>query len=126
MAELHRRRRRVRPGADPAMPTPADAFPRIDPARSEAAREAAREATREAVTSAIADDDEEPAGDEHERDAERGLRGLVGGGSSQVGVAAAMRARDATRPTDADLANSETNLVIIRRGWTPPPGKPPV
>ncbi len=118
MAELHRRRRRVRPGADPAVPTPADAFPRVDPARAEAAREA--------VTSAIQDVDEEPAGDEHDRDAERGLRGLVGGGSSQVGVAAAMRARDATRPTDADLANSEANLVIIRRGWTPPPGKPPV
>jgi hypothetical protein len=59
-----------------------------------------------------------PAGDD--REAERGLRGLVGGGSSQVSVAAAMRARDATRPTADDLAAAEANLMIIRRGWTPP------
>ena len=50
---------------------------------------------------------------------ERGLRGLVGGGSSQVSVSAAMRARDAARPTDADLAAAESNLVIVRRGWVP-------
>lgn len=50
---------------------------------------------------------------------ERGLRGLVGGGSSQVSVAAAMRARDAARPTAADLAAAEAELVIIRRGWVP-------
>ena len=50
---------------------------------------------------------------------ERGLRGLVGSGSSQVGVTAAMRARDAARPTDADLAAAEANLAIIRRGWVP-------
>lgn len=50
---------------------------------------------------------------------ERGLRGLVGGGASQVGVRAAMRARDAARPTDADLAAAEANLVIVRRGWVP-------
>jgi hypothetical protein len=74
-----------------------------------------------AMTTAIHDTEpEEPAPDD--REAERGLRGLVGGGSSQVNVAAAMRARDATRPTADDLANAETNLVIIRRGWTPPPG----
>jgi len=51
---------------------------------------------------------------------ERGLRGLVGGGSSQVNVRAALRARDATRPTPRDLAQAEANLVIIRRGWSPP------
>jgi hypothetical protein len=50
---------------------------------------------------------------------ERGLRGLVGGGASQVGVAAALRARDAARPSDADLAAAEENLVIVRRGWVP-------
>lgn len=61
----------------------------------------------------------EPADDE--RDGERGLRGLVGGGSSQVSVPAALRARDATRPTAADLAASERDLVIVRRHWTPPP-----
>ncbi len=72
-----------------------------------------------AVTSPVQDLDEEaPAED---REAERGLRSLVGGGSSQVKVTAAMRARDAARPTDADLAAAEANLAIIRRGWKPPP-----
>jgi hypothetical protein len=51
--------------------------------------------------------------------AERGLRGLVGSGSSQVGVAAALRARDASRPSDNDLAAAEAQLVIVRRGWVP-------
>jgi len=50
---------------------------------------------------------------------ERGLRGLVGGGASQVSVSAAMRARDAARVTDADLAAAERDLQIIRRGWVP-------
>ncbi|MFB9186965.1 hypothetical protein ACFFX1_53335 [Dactylosporangium sucinum] len=50
---------------------------------------------------------------------ERGLRGLVGGGASQVSVSAAMRARDAARPTDEDLAAADRDLQIIRRGWVP-------
>jgi hypothetical protein len=50
---------------------------------------------------------------------ERGLRGLVGGGSSQVNVAAAMRARDASRPSDAHVAAAEADLPIVRRGWVP-------
>ncbi|MGW4497781.1 hypothetical protein ACWENR_04070 [Micromonospora sp. NPDC004336] len=50
---------------------------------------------------------------------ERGLRGLVGSGSSQVNVTAAMRARDAARPTDEDLARAEERVVVIRRNWTP-------
>ncbi|MGA5304422.1 hypothetical protein ACPCHT_31230 [Nucisporomicrobium flavum] len=50
---------------------------------------------------------------------ERGLRGLVGSGSSQVSVAAAMRARDAARPTDEHLAAAENELVIVRRNWVP-------
>ncbi|WP_373684033.1 hypothetical protein [Micromonospora solifontis] len=52
-------------------------------------------------------------------DGERGLRGLVGSGSSQVSVTAALRARDATRPTDADLAEAEARVVIVRRNWIP-------
>jgi hypothetical protein len=63
-----------------------------------------------------------PEGGQDDREVERGLRGLVGGGSSQVSVAAALRARDATRPTGQDLATAESDLVIIRRGWTPPAG----
>jgi hypothetical protein len=56
---------------------------------------------------------------------ERGLRGLVGGGSSQVSVGAALRARDAARPTDEDMAAAETELLIIRRGWVPREDLPP-
>ncbi|NYF54743.1 hypothetical protein [Micromonospora purpureochromogenes] len=52
-------------------------------------------------------------------ESERGLRGLVGSGSSQVGVGAALRARDAARPTDEDLAEAEARLVIVRRNWVP-------
>jgi len=51
--------------------------------------------------------------------AERGLRGLVGGGSSQVSPAAAMRARDAAQPRPEDLARAEAELQIVRRHWTP-------
>lgn len=54
-----------------------------------------------------------------ERDGERGLRGLVGSGSSQVSLGAALRARDAARPTDAHLAQAEQNLVLVRRNWVP-------
>jgi hypothetical protein len=98
----HRRRRRVRtdpaPGGVGGPPTPAELA---------------------ALTNAVHDPEAEPALED--RETERGLRGLVGGGSSQVSVTAAMRARDATRPTEAELAAAETNLMIIRRGWTPPP-----
>lgn len=54
-----------------------------------------------------------------DREAERGLRGLVGSGSSQVSVRAAMRARDASRPTDADMAEAQERLQIVRRNWVP-------
>lgn len=60
--------------------------------------------------------DPEPADD---REVERGLRGLVGSGSSQVSTAAAMRARDAARAGDAELAAAEEQLVVVRRGWVP-------
>jgi hypothetical protein len=36
-----------------------------------------------------------------------------------VGISAAMRARDAARPTDADLAEAQERLVIVRRNWVP-------
>jgi hypothetical protein len=55
---------------------------------------------------------------------ERGLRGLIGGGASQVRPTAAMRARDSARPTAADLAWAEANLTIVRRHWTPREGSP--
>ena len=59
------------------------------------------------------------AGNGDDREAERGLRGLVGSGSSQVSVGAALRARDAARPTEAHLADADENLVIVRRNWQP-------
>ena len=54
-----------------------------------------------------------------DREMERGLRGLVGSGSSQVSVGAALRARDAARPTDEQIAEAEQSLSIVRRNWTP-------
>ncbi|WP_417281804.1 hypothetical protein [Actinoplanes digitatis] len=50
---------------------------------------------------------------------ERGLRGLVGSGSSQVSVGAALRARDAARPTPEQLAEADAGLPIVRRNWMP-------
>jgi hypothetical protein len=60
---------------------------------------------------------EERPADDHEL--ERGLRGLIGPGNSQVSITAAMRARDAARPTEEDLARAEQTLQIVRRGWQP-------
>ncbi|MEV4619679.1 hypothetical protein AB0J74_13335 [Asanoa sp. NPDC049573] len=54
-----------------------------------------------------------------EREAERGLRGLVGSGASQVGTTAAMRARDASRPTAAEEAEAMDRMVVVRRNWIP-------
>jgi hypothetical protein len=55
-----------------------------------------------------------------DRAEERGLRGLVGAGATQVGVAAAMRARDAARPTAEDLEVAEREVQVVRRGYVPP------
>jgi hypothetical protein len=101
--ESPRRRRRMRrdPGFQPPVPSPASLA---------------------ALTSPVHDPEDDQGAPHDERETERGLRGLVGGGSSQVKVTAALRARDATRPCAEDLAAAETNLIIIRRGWTPPPG----
>ncbi|GAA2530627.1 hypothetical protein [Pilimelia columellifera] len=52
-------------------------------------------------------------------DSERGLRSLVGAGATQVSAAAAMRARDAARPTAEDLAAAERSVTVTHRGWTP-------
>jgi len=91
MNESPRRRRRVRHGADAAVtPEIADDAPDI-----------------------VVEPADEPS------PVERGLRGLVGGGSSQVSPAAALRARDAARARDEDLDRAERELIIIRRHWTP-------
>jgi hypothetical protein len=50
---------------------------------------------------------------------ERGLRGIIGGGSSQLTPGVALRARDAARPRPEDIIRAETELTIVRRNWTP-------
>ncbi|MBQ1051639.1 hypothetical protein KBX50_24625 [Micromonospora sp. C51] len=74
-----------------------------------------------ATTAGVHDGGEAPRGRRNgaPEEGERGLRGLVGSGSSQVSVTAAMRARDAARPTDEDLAAAAERVVIVRRNWTP-------
>jgi len=44
------------------------------------------------------------SGDRRGRDEGGALRGLVGAGPSKVGVSGALRARDASRPSDEDYA----------------------
>lgn len=89
MAEPERRRRRVR-GTHSSPTPPAEEQPVVEHPKARGGGE----------------------------ESERGLRGLVGSGSSQVSVGAALRARDAARPTDEDLAEAE-RLPIVRRNWTP-------
>lgn len=104
MADPDRRRRRLRHHSDPEPPKPGAEAPT-------------------AATPGVHDGDDPPprrrstGGDE--RDGERGLRGLVGSGSSQVGLSAALRARDAARPSDDDLAEAEARVVVVRRNWVP-------
>ncbi|WP_250009505.1 hypothetical protein [Actinoplanes sp. M2I2] len=134
MGEPERRRRRLRPSAGSATPAPP---PAVD--------ETAEPAAGAAVTDPIADPapgdvapapvervvvrppratparrpPSGPGGPGDDRELERGLRGLVGSGSSQVSVGAALRARDAARPTEQDLADADRNLTIVRRNWVP-------
>jgi hypothetical protein len=109
MADPERRRRRLRQGPGrPARPRPPeDHREPTDP-----------DAAASAVTPEVLDPEPPPRVPD-DRETERGLRGLVGSGSSQVGISAAMRARDAARPTDADLAEAQERLVIVRRNWVP-------
>jgi len=106
MAEPERRRRRVRSSHSAPPPAPASTPPDEPPAAS---------------TPPSSTPPDEPPAERPRRggeDAERGLRGLVGSGSSQVSVGAALRARDAARPTEEHLAEAE-QLPIVRRNWTP-------
>ena len=114
----HRRRERRRDRtaqapAEPAAETPADSTAHT---AAEATTETAAESEAETAAAGEAPD---PAPRRKSRsrrtDADRSLRGIVGAGSSQVGVVGAMRARDAARPTAEDLAAAERDLVIVRR-----------
>jgi hypothetical protein len=87
---------------------------RTRPARATAAEE--QPATAEPARKAAAS--------KAERDAERGLRGLVGAGPSQVSLGAAMRARDASQPTADDLAAAERDTDLVRRHYVPSAAPP--
>jgi hypothetical protein len=142
MGEPERRRRRLRPPSSAA--ASAEAHPAETPAvEAERAPMTGPVAETSAVEDPAKEDDErtpQPPGrlfagrtprspgsrptsgagaGGDDREAERGLRGLVGSGSSQVSVGAALRARDAARPTEAQLADAEQNLSIVRRNWSP-------
>ncbi len=125
----------------PAEPAAGDLVP--SPADVAAAHRHRPRGPREAesTTAATADPDDVPAtsqrpatskrsatsqrpagsgsGGNGDRETERGLRGLVGSGSSQVGVWAAARARDAARPSDEELRRADEELAIVRRNWVP-------
>jgi hypothetical protein len=118
MAEPERRRRRLRPSSSSASPAAVPATgdetagTPAGPPMTEHPRPARTTPTRRPTSGA-------GVGSTDDREAERGLRGLVGSGSSQVSVGAAMRARDAARPTDEQLADADANLTIVRRNWQP-------
>ena len=127
----HRRRERRRDRtaqapAEPAAETPADstADTAAEATTETAAESEAETAAESEAETAAAGDAPEPAPRRKSRsrrtDADRSLRGIVGAGSSQVGVVGAMRARDAARPTAEDLAAAERDLVIVRRHYVPP------
>jgi hypothetical protein len=120
--------RRGRNGPPPGTATP------VQPASGRSANPAATPAdvpARRPADHAAADqsgraEDGEPVPGSRRRDpAERGLRGLVAAGPSQVGVIGAMRARDAARPRPEDLAAAERELTIVRRYYVPPEGSSP-
>ncbi len=52
--------------------------------------------------------------------AERALRGLVTTRGTQVSWSAALRAREVSSPTAQDMAEAASDLVIVRRNYTPP------
>jgi hypothetical protein len=107
---------------EPAAVEPAAIEPAMEPAAVEPAAVEPAAVENGFERADVPETPDRAADDAH---AERGLRGLVGGGSSQVSVGAALRARDAARPTEADLAAAETELLIVRRGWVPREDLPP-
>lgn len=133
MAEVERRRRRLRrplssqppsanqpPSASQPSSTSQSRSANQPPAPAPPAARPVPAPPPSAQTSPVHDPDlDQVTGNGDDRETERGLRGLVGSGTSQVSLSAAMRARDAARPGDADLAAAERDLVIVRRGWVP-------
>jgi hypothetical protein len=130
MAEVERRRRRLRrPSSSPQQAAPQQAAPHPVPGPPPSAQtlpvhdpgpdQPAGNGNGNGHGNGQGNGNGNGNGNGDERETERGLRGLVGSGSSQVSLRAAMRARDAARPDDADLTAAERDLVIVRRGWVP-------
>ncbi|MEU1685718.1 hypothetical protein [Micromonospora sp. NPDC005707] len=135
MGDADRRRRRLRHHGDTGTPEREDASASTAAVHDDDAPRSPRGARRPEPETSSDDGSRSPRGarraelesSEHRgrragppaEEGERGLRGLVGSGSSQVSVTAALRARDAARPTDEDLAEAEARVVIVRRNWVP-------
>jgi hypothetical protein len=125
----HRRRerRRTRPAGTAMPPAGADGAPGQAASPGHAAGGGTGRADRSGGAGAAGEGGEpararpRPA---RRPDVERGLRGIVGPGPSQVGVLGAMRARDAAKPTAEDLAAAERDLLIVRRHYVPPDPDP--
>jgi hypothetical protein len=112
----HRRRERRRTGAAPPVPdeaprehaAPSEPPPVEEPAPAPAPQVAVAKRKPRARTA----------------DVERGLRGIVGAGPSQVGLLGAMRARDAAKPTAEEMAAAERDVVVVRRHYLAPDSLP--
>jgi len=129
MGDNERRRRRLRHPADRPVPAPppSDADDGIPSAVTAEVHDPEPPTPAPRRPDPIESRPRRPAGPRplgglppsEEREAERGLRGLVGSGASQVDITAAMRARDASRPSAADEAEAMNRLVVVRRNWVP-------
>jgi hypothetical protein len=110
-----RKRRRRRRASAPQGPVPGPPTPAADPAEPRPQRAdpaVARGPSKRRRT-----------GKEKNSGAERGMRDLVGPGHSALGVDGALRGRDVNRPSEAELAEAERDVSIVRRNWRPPPEK---
>jgi hypothetical protein len=107
------------PEVEPASPAPVPGGPSWRPARGASDASGGSAGAAGGSGGASGGPVGAAGGTGEDKEAERGLRGLVGSGATQVGVAAALRARDASRPTEADIAAAEDHLLIVRRGWVP-------
>jgi hypothetical protein len=131
---LRRRRRRATAGQRPPKPPAQVEAPMlITPAQAESAAHARPEAVHLKAVQPEAmqpqpqqapphkQRSQRPSRNSQGRDAgDRGLRDLVGSGSSQLGLSGALRARDVNRPSEEDLAAAERSIVLVRRNWKPP------
>jgi predicted flap endonuclease-1-like 5' DNA nuclease len=132
----HRRRERRRTGAAPPVPAeaPSEYAARSGPAPAEEPAPVAEPAPAEEPAEKPPPVKEPPAATQvaapkrksraRHTDVERGLRGIVGAGPSQVGVLGAMRARDAAKPTAEEMAAAERDVVVVRRHYVAPDSLP--